>query len=220
MDLSKKSLYRDRKKFFNDHAGSWIDMYCRDPESGRFLNEKKFDRLFSLVPLKPGDTVLDVGCGSGILAPMILERVTRSGMLYELDYAEKMIEENRKLHKDENIRFIVADAEEAPLDGESCDVIFCFSCFPHFDRKQEVLASLARLLRGGGALVISHFGSAEEINRRHKTCFAVMHDRLCDEAEMRSMIETTGFAIEKFIDESGFYFIRARKPGQSTAAPV
>jgi ubiquinone/menaquinone biosynthesis C-methylase UbiE len=212
MNMTDENLYRERKKFFNERAGSWLDMCYRNPESGELdLHRKGFDRLFSLTPLKPGDTVLDVGCGSGVLVPMILERITPAGLLYELDFAEKMIDENRKLHDGENVRFIVADACETSLDTESCDVIFCFSCFPHFDHKQEVLTALTRNLRRDGVLVIAHFSSADELNRHHRTCSAVMHDHLPGETDMRSMMEAAGLGIDLFIDEPGFYFIRAKK---------
>ena len=50
-----------------------------------------------------------------MLVPFILEGIASTGILYELDFAEKMIEVNRSLHARENIRFIVADAENAPL---------------------------------------------------------------------------------------------------------
>lgn len=205
-------MYRVRRQFFNDHAGLWLDMCYKNPDSGVFdLHGQSFERLFALVPLKPGDIVLDVGCGSGVLVPMVMERITQTGILYELDFAEKMIEENRKLHKEKNIRFFIADAAQAPLETESCDVIFCFSCFPHFDDKQGVLNALAGILKPGGTLVVSHFDSAEEINKRHQSCPAVMHDHLPGQSEMRALLQKAELRIDLFVDEPGFYCILANK---------
>jgi ubiquinone/menaquinone biosynthesis C-methylase UbiE len=212
MQMKPEEIYRMRKQFFNDSAEGWLDAWYKDPEDGQHnRHQKDFDRLFELVPVKPGDRVLDAGCGSGVLVPMVLERITEAGILYELDFAEKMIETNRNLHKAENIRFIVADAAEAPLDDESCDVIFCFSCFPHFHDKERTMVALSRILRCSGTFVIAHFDSSEGIRKHHESCHAVMHDHLPGESAMRDLFKHASLNIELFIDEPGFYCIVAKK---------
>lgn len=212
MKMTPDEIYRTRKNFFNDHAESWRDMWYKDPATGRHdKHEKDFDRLFSLLPLKRGDRVLDVGCGSGVLVPSILERITSTGILYELDFADKMIETNRSLHEGDNIRFILADAENVPLDDASCDVVICFSCFPHFHDKEKAMTTLSRILKPRGIFAVSHFDSSEGINKHHGSCHAVMHDHLPDEAAMRALLQTEALDIDVFIDEPGFYCILARK---------
>ena len=212
MKMTPDEIYRTRKQFFNDHAESWRDMWYKDPATGRHdKHEKDFDRLFSLLPLKPGNRVLDVGCGPGVLVPLILERITETGILYESDFADKMIETNRSLHEGDNIRFILADAENVPLDDASCDVVICFSCFPHFHDKGKVMKTLSRLLKPRGVFAVSHFDSSEGINKHHGSCHAVMHDLLPDKAAMRTLLQTVALGIDVFIDEPGFYCIIARK---------
>lgn len=212
MKMTPDEIYRTRKQFFNDHAEMWSDMWYKDPATGRHdKHEKDFDRLFSLLPLKPGDHVLDAGCGTGILVPFILERIAETGILYELDFADKMIETNRRLHGGENIRFILADAENAPLDDASCDVVICFSCFPHFQDKGKAMTTLSRILKPRGVFTVSHFDSSEGINKHHGSCHAVMHDHLPDEAAMRALLQTADLGTDVFIDEPGFYCIIARK---------
>jgi ubiquinone/menaquinone biosynthesis C-methylase UbiE len=212
MRMNPDEIYHARKQFFNDHAEGWIDKWYRDDKTGRYdKHGQEFKRLFSLLPLKRGDHVLDAGCGSGVLVPFILERITETGILYELDFAEKMIEVNRCLHERDNIRFIVADAENAPLDDASCDMVVCFSCFPHFQDKERAAAALSRILKPGGVFVVSHFDSSDGINRHHRRCHAVMHDHLPHETGMRFLLREAGLRIELFCDEPGFYCILARK---------
>jgi demethylmenaquinone methyltransferase/2-methoxy-6-polyprenyl-1,4-benzoquinol methylase len=212
MKMTADEIYHTRKQFFNEHAEKWIDMWYKNPATGLCdKHEKDFERLFSLLPLKPGDHVMDVGCGTGILVPFILHRITESGILYELDFAEKMIEVNRSLHQKDNIRFLVSDAENAPLEDACCDVVLCFSCFPHFQDKEKAMRALSRILKPRAVFAVSHFDSSEGINKHHGSCHAVMHDHLPDEGTMRSLFHSVGLGIDLFIDESGFYYIAAKK---------
>jgi len=212
MKMSPDEIYRTRKQYFDGHAEKWLDMWYKDPATGRYdKHEKDFKRLFSLLPLKPDNQVLDVGCGTGVLVPFILERITSTGILFELDFSEKMIEVNRNLNARGNIRFIVADAENAPLEEASCDVVICFSCFPHFHDKEKAMAALSRILKPCGVFAVSHFESSEGIKKHHESCHAVMHDHLPEEAAMRALFQEADLNIELFIDEPGFYCIIAKK---------
>jgi ubiquinone/menaquinone biosynthesis C-methylase UbiE len=212
MQMKAEEIYQMRKQFFNDSAEGWLDAWYKNPGTGQYdRHQYDFSRLFTLVSLKPRDRVLDAGCGSGILVPMVLERIAPAGILYELDFAEKMIEVNKRLHGEENIRFLVADAAEAPLDDESCDVILCFSCFPHFHDKERAMHNLSRILKRGGTFVVAHFDSSDGINKHHESCHAVMHDRLPAQAEMRTLFQRAALSMEVFIDEPGFYCIIAEK---------
>jgi ubiquinone/menaquinone biosynthesis C-methylase UbiE len=212
MTKASDEIYRARKEFFNSHAEKWCDMWYKDDATGRYDKyARSFERLFSLLPLKAGDCVLDAGCGTGVLVPFILERIGRSGTLYELDFAEEMIEVNRRLHNGENIRFITADAEDAPLDDASCNVVICFSVFPHFHDKEKATVTLSRILKTGGTFVVAHFDSSEGIARHHGSCKAVMHDRLPDAAAMGALLGRADLASRVFIDEPGFYCIVAEK---------
>jgi demethylmenaquinone methyltransferase/2-methoxy-6-polyprenyl-1,4-benzoquinol methylase len=215
--MTENERYRRRKEFFNDHADKWLDMWYRDGDTGACdRHAGDFDRLFSLMPLKAGDHVLDVGCGTGVLVPFILERITSTGLLYELDFAERMLDVNRSLHGQHNIRFVHTDAESAPLENDSCDVVVCFSCFPHFHDRERALATLCRILKPGGHLIVSHFSSAEGINRHHGSCEAVMHDNLPDERSMRGVLSNAGLTVERFTDEEGFYYIYATLSAPAT----
>jgi ubiquinone/menaquinone biosynthesis C-methylase UbiE len=212
MKMTRDEIYSTRKEFFSKHAEGWCDMWYKDNATGRYdKHAKDFERLFSLLPLKVGDHVLDVGCGTGVLVPFILERITETGILYELDFAGRMIEVNRSIHGTDNVRFILADAENAPLPDASCDAVICFSCFPHFHDTEKAMTTLSCILKPQGLFVISHFESSEGINKHHEACHAVAHDRLPDEAAMRSLFRKANLSIDLFTDEPGFYCIIARK---------
>ncbi|NLC59068.1 MAG: methyltransferase domain-containing protein [Armatimonadetes bacterium] len=206
--------YEARRRFFNEHAEHWLEMWYPDGDTGgtaRFAAQ--FDRLCEAVPLRPGDHVLDVGCGTGVLVPHLLARIGEEGVLYELDYAERMIAVNRRMHDRPNIRFLVADVLEAPVPAASCSAVFCFSCFPHLADKAAALAAMSAALKPEGYLAIAHFASSEELARHHQGSSPVSHDCLPEEATMRALIAGAGLEWLQFVDEPGFYLVLARKPG-------
>lgn len=212
MTLSKQN-YEDRKAFFNERAQEWLDMWYADQATGAYTKfNREFLRLFSLVPIKQGDHVLDVGCGSGVLVPYIMEKISFTGSLYEIDYAEEMIRENKRLHHHPRIHFLVSDAAAIPLQSNTCSLAICFCSFPHFPEKARVINTVARLLTRNGCLAIAHFSSSQELNHHHrKSNKAVMHDMLPDRASMRRLFTSAGITVETVIDEPQFYLFLGKK---------
>ncbi|MBN1625170.1 MAG: class I SAM-dependent methyltransferase [Deltaproteobacteria bacterium] len=212
-NISSKNSDLARIAFFNERAHKWLDMWYKDPDTGRHDRfTEKFERLFSFVPISSGDHVLDAGCGSGVLVPHFLERIGESGILYELDFAERMIEVNRELHKDKRIRFLTANILDIPLKPESCDVIICFSCFPHFGQKGKAMESIANKLKQNGRFAVAHFDSSDKLNNHHRKAGGpVEHDMLPSREKMFSLCEDAGMSVKEFIDEEGFYLILAKK---------
>jgi len=213
MTTSTGKLAEARKDFFNERAEHWMDMWYRNPSTGEYTKfDKEFMRLFSMIPIRKGDSVLDVGCGSGVLVPHILKMISQNGRLYELDYADNMIRVNRKLHPDKRIGFFTADVLNMPLEPDTCNVIICFSCFPHIDNKDGAMTAMAKVLKRGGWLAVAHFDSSDDINRLHKkSASVVMHDKLPDADEMRIFFRSAGLRIKNFIDEQGFYLVLGQR---------
>jgi len=210
--MTAHEVYEARRTFFNERAESWLDTWYKDSATGTYTrHHEKFERLFASVPIAEGDHVLDAGCGSGILVPYLLERVTGRGVVYELDYAERMIRVNQRLHQDRRVRYIVADVADMPLEKETCDVVMCFACFPHIHDKKTAVQAMSAVLKKNGYLAVAHLESSQAINRHHsKSGTPVMHDKLPKRQEMISLFEAADLNIERFIDESGFYLVLGR----------
>ena len=200
----------ERREFFNERAERWLDMWYLDHDTGEHTRfDAEFDRLFSLVEVPPDGCVLDVGCGSGVLVPHVLRRLSAAGRLIEVDFAEKMIEENRRLHADERITFLTADVMKLDLDPNSIDLVLCFACFPHFEKKAEAVEALARVLKSGGKLAIAHFDSSEDLNAHHRKHEVVMHDMLPDAERMRELLRQAELETKLHLDDPGFYLMLA-----------
>jgi demethylmenaquinone methyltransferase/2-methoxy-6-polyprenyl-1,4-benzoquinol methylase len=202
-----------RKSFFNERAAGWTERCFGGSENsstGRF--ESRFRRLFDLLPLAPNRCVLDAGCGAGVLAPRILEKIEPGGFLVELDYAENMLFENRRAHADKTIGLVAGDVHHLPLKRESVHTAVCFCCFPHFPDPAAALGSLYAVLRPGGSLSIAHFDRPGDLNRMHRKAHpAVASDRLPGSAEMERLFAENGFSVRRFIEENGFYYIEGQR---------
>jgi ubiquinone/menaquinone biosynthesis C-methylase UbiE len=118
----------------------------------RGLRRKTVDRL----ELKPGDRVLEIGCGTGRNFPYLCQTVGPTGRVYGVDLSAGMLqqlERERARHGWSNVSLTQGDAADfkapEPLDG----VLFGLSLntMPHH---MEVLRQAWAQLRSGGRLVI------------------------------------------------------------------
>jgi ubiquinone/menaquinone biosynthesis C-methylase UbiE len=198
-----------KKTYFNKAADSW-DKRFRTPKLSSFL-----EKLVPQFGLEQGQNVLDVGTGTGILIPYLIRAVGSDGSVTAVDYSEKMIQVCKTKHSHlKNLSIKLGNIEETAFPPESFDAVICFGVFPHLENKEKALRNINRTLRSGGKLVIAHALSSEELKAHHnKASSTVMHDLLPEEAEMKKLLEQTGFAEISIKDEPGCYLCIAHKSG-------
>ncbi len=108
----------------------------------------------------PGDSVLDVCCGTGDLAFELASRVSPDGHVVGCDFSEPMLDLAREKAEHGSagaVRFEWADALDLPYDAGRFDAVtvgFGLRNFADFDRG---LAEMTRVLRPGGRLVVLEF---------------------------------------------------------------
>lgn len=197
-----------RKAYFNKVAGIWDQKYCT-PELESFL--MKFVPQFGL---KAGQSVLDVGTGTGILIPFLINAVGPSGSITAIDYAENMVQICKtKCSHLRNVSVKLRDIEEPGLPLRHYDAITCFGLFPHIVDKGKVLCHMNQLLKSGGKLIIAHALSSAEIRMRHKIATSpVIYDALPEKHEMKWLLKQAGFVNIHIEDEPGRYLCTSTKP--------
>jgi ubiquinone/menaquinone biosynthesis C-methylase UbiE len=196
-----------RKTYFNKAANSW-DKRFHTPSLSSFL-----EKLVPQFGLEPGQNILDVGTGTGVLIPYLIREVGSTGSVTAIDYSENMIQICKTKHSHlKNVSIKLGNIEEDAFPTDSFDAAICFGLFPHLENKEKALQNINHLLKAGGTLIIAHALSSEELKTHHNNASsAVIHDMLPEETEMKQLLEQTGFTKISIKDEPGCYLCVARK---------
>ncbi len=194
------------KQFFDSHAERWDDInhYDRQPEA--------FRSLVTTLGIKQGSKVVDLGCGTGIFIPYLLDCVGSSGLIYAVDPSDKMLRCLSQKFESSNIRPAALKAESLSQIRDTVDAVLCFSAFPHIEDKRKAISEISKVLKPAGKLLIAHFSSRERINAFHSGLQEpICHHILPDEDQMRSTLNNHGFRILKFIDQQSQYELLAER---------
>jgi ubiquinone/menaquinone biosynthesis C-methylase UbiE len=101
----------------------------------------------------PGETILEIGCGSGMGLELIAEKVSQSGAVVGLDLAHQMLLESREKA---NAFLLQGDGARLPLQRGLFDGIFCSFTLELFAEEEipQVLGEIRRALKPDGRLVV------------------------------------------------------------------
>ena len=156
--------------------------------------------------LSPGEVVLDVGTGVGVLIPLIENY--RPSTILACDLAEKMLE--RVAQKHPTVRTFRADIALLSLPLGSVDVIFMNAMYGNIADKPGACRNAARMLRRRGRLVVSHpEGRAFVDQLRDATDLFV--ESLPTRQEFETILVPLGLDVTTYRDEPKLYLMVAEK---------
>jgi SAM-dependent methyltransferase len=116
-------------------------------------------RVAEAARVAPGDRVLDVACGTGILARRVLARVAPGGAVAGIDAAPGMLEVARRLEPAVDWRH--GTAEELPFPDACFDRVVSQFGLMFFDDRERAIGEMLRVLKPGGTLAVAVWDALE-----------------------------------------------------------
>lgn len=117
------------------------------------------EKTIRMMQLRPGERVLDLGCGAGwatrILARLVGEGPEGFGQVVGLDISDEMIRRARASSKEfDNVMFCCGSAEQIPWEENFFDKILSVESFYYYANQERALGELFRVLAPRGQLFI------------------------------------------------------------------
>lgn len=157
--IGKFYLGREIARVMGFQGADWLER----PER---IEEERPDEVVAQMGLRPGDTVADVGAGTGYFS-FRFARVVTSGEVLAVDLQPEMLEiiERRKREmKVGNVRSVRSTERSVNLPAGSIDVVFFADVYHEFEWPREMMESIVRALRPGGRVIqIEYRGEDPEV---------------------------------------------------------
>lgn len=192
--------------YANPNIQEWVKRF---ESEGRDIYDKR-NEIVAASGVKSGDTVADIGAGTGLFTRLFAEKVGSRGKVYAVDISEPFVTDilrNAKNNGHANVIGIVNTQSDTRLPANAVDVAFISDTYHHFEQPESTMRSIHRALRRDGVLVVIDF--KREAGK--SPAWIIDHVRGGKESTIAE-IERMGF---KLIEDRDFlrenYFLKFKK---------
>jgi ubiquinone/menaquinone biosynthesis C-methylase UbiE len=176
--------------------------------------------LVAAAALRPGERILDVACGTGVVTRLAAARVGGSGAVAGLDVNPGMLAVARSAAaNDASIEWYETSAEAMPLADGSFDVVLCQMGLQFMPNKVQALKEIRRVLGPGGRVVLNLPGPIPEL-------FVAMREALAQHIgpQCARFVDVVfslhdGEQLEGLMSEAGFSGIAAGRAQKTLRLP-
>ncbi len=135
------------------HGAAWLERPTREKEEQPF-------KVLEYMKLKNGDTVADIGCGTGYYARKIAKQVAPDGKVYGVDIQPEFIEMIQEYCEKEGITNVVpilGDEDNPKLPKGEIDWIIMADVYHEFQKPQAMLDEMRQALKPDGRIALLEY---------------------------------------------------------------
>ena len=208
LDLGSKDVTRDRLTFDQVQARHFDQVVHLFEEPIPIDVQRRMEVIVEAARLRPGERVLDLGTGTGVLLPLILKK--NPGTVLACDLSPQMLHSARGRFGNQ-VTFYQRDIVDMVGQVEAVDVAFFNACFANFYDQAQAIRAVYALLKSGGRLLITHpMGRAFVWSKSQEHPSVVPHE-LPREKSLQAMLEDVGFELERYTEQPDLYIAVAIK---------
>src|SRR5258705_7044061 len=151
--IGKFYMGREIAQVMGHQATDWLERPEREDEERPSL-------ALPALKLKPGDTVADIGAGTGYYTRRLAKLVGDKGVVYAVDIQQEMLDllTNKMARLNiRNVKPVLGDLTDPKLPPASTDLAIMVDVYHEFDHPYEMAQALCRALKPGGRLVFVEF---------------------------------------------------------------
>ena len=197
-----------------EHLGYPADVLDRIP-AGAIESFAGVGYFFDLADLSEGESVVDLGSGSGMDVFFAADRVGQSGRVVGIDFTVQQLEKARRIAEESGfaqVELREGRIEKLPVEGATCDCVISNGVINLAPEKEPVFAEAARVLKPGGRLAIADIVSEQQMKESivcDADLWASCIGGAAQEDAYRAAIEGAGLRIEE-IRDNRYEFISDR----------
>lgn len=151
--IGKYYMGREIAQVMSYHGASWLERPERE-------KEEHTSKLLPPLKIKPGQTIVDLGAGSGYYTFRLAELVGEKGKVYAVDIQKEMLKiiKGRMAKKGlKNIELVLSTETDPKLPENLVDLIFMVDVYHELSFPYEVTEKMVKSLKPGGRMVFVEY---------------------------------------------------------------
>jgi ubiquinone/menaquinone biosynthesis C-methylase UbiE len=170
-------------------GAEWLDRKERETEENP-------DEALSIIGIKKGSSVADIGAGSGYITVRLAKRVGTNGVVYANDIQQGMLDildKRLKSGRITNVQLVLGAPDDPKLQPASIDLALLVDVYHEFSQPQAMLRGLHEALKPGGRLVLLEY-------KKEDPSIPIRPEHKMSVSEAKMEVEPEGFRLGRVDD--------------------